>query len=188
MVIGEAASAGQAAPGELESVRALLNSWLIPNDSRQPTDTFGDYAREHGWRPRQAAVMRELRDEIRQAVEAGEPRRLNHWIERLDVRPEICDGAIAYQHTAGPAGAFLATVLTAVSRGNWSRLKACPDCRWVFYDNTRNGSKRWCLMYAGGPDGRACGTIAKVRRYRDRWADADIAPHASTAARANTES
>jgi hypothetical protein len=25
-------------------------------------------------------------------------------------------------------------------------------------------------MYAGGPDGRACGTIAKVRRYRDRQA------------------
>ena len=25
-------------------------------------------------------------------------------------------------------------------------------------------------MYAGGPDGRACGTIAKVRRYRSRQA------------------
>jgi predicted RNA-binding Zn ribbon-like protein len=42
----------------------------------------------------------------------------------------------------------------------------------VFYDNTRNGGKRWCLMNAGGPDGRACGTIAKVRRYRDRQAAA----------------
>jgi hypothetical protein len=27
-------------------------------------------------------------------------------------------------------------------------------------------------MNAGGPDGRACGTIAKVRRYRDRQAAA----------------
>ena len=43
------------------------------------------------------------------------------------------------------------------------RLKACPDCRWVFYDNSRNGSKRWCGMYAGEEGGRACGTIAKVK-------------------------
>ena len=37
-----------------------------------------------------------------------------------------------------------------------------------FDHHTRNGGKRWCLMYAGGPQGRACGTIAKVRRYRER--------------------
>ncbi|MGQ0418393.1 CGNR zinc finger domain-containing protein, partial [Bacillus sp. HC-TM] len=45
-------------------------------------------------------------------------------------------------------------------------LKACPDCRWVFYDHSRNGSKRWCGMYAGEEGGRACGTIAKVKNYR----------------------
>jgi predicted RNA-binding Zn ribbon-like protein len=41
----------------------------------------------------------------------------------------------------------------------------------VFYDHTRNASKRWCLMNAGGPNGRACGTIAKVRRYRQAHSD-----------------
>jgi hypothetical protein len=56
----------------------------------------------------------------------------------------------------------------AVADGQWQRLKACPDCRWVFYDHTRNASKRWCLMHAGGPDGRACGTIAKLRQYRQK--------------------
>ncbi|WP_429448818.1 CGNR zinc finger domain-containing protein [Paraburkholderia sp. 40] len=37
-------------------------------------------------------------------------------------------------------------------------------------DHTRNGSKRWCSMTKGGPDGRACGTIAKVAAYRAREA------------------
>ena len=77
---------------------------------------------------------------------------------------------------------MLAAVVAAVGAGTWKRMKACPDCRWVFYDSTRNGSKRWCLMYAGGPDGRACGTIAKVRRYRARQASACGRPPSTEAA------
>ena len=83
------------------------------------------------------------------------------------MRPAVADGQVTYSHEGSPAGNLFAAVL-ARSDGHWKRLKACPDCRGVFYDHTRNGSKRWCLMYAGGPDGRACGTIAKVRRYRDK--------------------
>jgi predicted RNA-binding Zn ribbon-like protein len=95
---------------------------------------------------------------------------LNSWVGRLGLRPVIGDAGVSYQHDAGPAGDLTVIVLTAMTSGLRGRLKACPDCRWVFYDNTRNGSKRWCLMNAGSPDGRACGTIAKVRRYRDRQA------------------
>lgn len=47
-------------------------------------------------------------------------------------------------------------MISAVAADTWRRLKACPDCRWVFYDHSRNGGKRWCLMYAGGPANRAC--------------------------------
>ncbi len=151
MVTGDAAAAAQMAPGELEFVRSLLNSWLIPNDSRQPTDEFDAFARGQGWRGARA------RSCVPCATTSGRPSRkaipaaLNRWIEQLGLRPEIQDGRVGYQHAAGPAGTILAAVLTAVGAGRWSRLKACPDCRWVFYDNTRNGSKRWCLMYAGGP-------------------------------------
>lgn len=44
-------------------------------------------------------------------------------------------------------------------RGNeLSRLKQCPpnDCRWLFIDRTRNGSRRWCEM-------ASCGDRAKKR-------------------------
>ncbi len=173
-------AAGQAAPGQLEPVRELLNSWLIPNDSRQPADEFAALAERRDWTGPEAAPVRELRDDLRRIVEGDAPAGgLDDWIVRLDLRPSVTDGELSYRHRGGPAGDLLAAVVTAVGAGTWRRMKACPDCRWVFYDSTRNRSKRWCLMYAGGPDGRACGTIAKVRRYRDRQAAArSVSPDA----------
>jgi predicted RNA-binding Zn ribbon-like protein len=165
---------GQAAPGDLEQVRELLNSWLIPNDTRTPTDRFGEYARDHHVRRGDLRQLRELRDDLRAVVEdaPAAASRIGEWAGKLGVRPAIRDGGIAFEHPGGLAGDLLAIVLTAAADGRWRRLKACPDCHWVFYDHTRNGSKRWCLMYAGGPDGRACGTIAKVRRHRQKTAAA----------------
>ena len=165
-------SAGQSAPGELESIRSLLNSWLIPNESRVPSDEFGTLAAVQGWSRRQAALVRQLRNDLRHAVESRDTACINEWIGRLSIRPEVQDRDLVYQHDGSVAGHLLAVVVAAVGAGTWARLKACPDCHWVFYDSTRNASKRWCLMYAGGPDGRACGTIAKVRRYRERWGTA----------------
>jgi predicted RNA-binding Zn ribbon-like protein len=182
LVVNPSQPDSQAAPGELERVRTLLNSWLIPNDTREPTDRFDDLARQDAWPQRDVGLIRELRDDLRRMVEhrgaadhqkpSAADERLNHWIARLGVRVAVTDGEVSYAHDTGPAGAFLAAVIAAVAAGTWSRLKACPDCRWVFYDHSRNGSKRWCLMYAGGPAGRACGTIAKVRRYRSNQAAA----------------
>jgi predicted RNA-binding Zn ribbon-like protein len=180
LVVNTRQSNSQSAPGELEPVRTLLNSWLIPNDSRQPTDHFDDLVRQHGWARQDARLIRELRDDIRHIVEDGHPAAghesvaadecLNRWITGLRLRVTVADGTVRYAHDGGPAGEFLTAVINAVASRTWSRLKACPDCHWVFYDHTRNGSKRWCLMYAGGPAGRACGTIAKVRRYRAKQA------------------
>lgn len=92
---------------------------------------------------------------------------------KSDVRVAVADGRLTLRHEDGQTGDMLLIVLNAMTNHQWERLKACPDCRWVFYDHTRNGSKRWCLMNAGGPDGRACGTIAKVRRHRTRAAQSD---------------
>ncbi|WNC15986.1 CGNR zinc finger domain-containing protein [Brevibacillus brevis] len=43
------------------------------------------------------------------------------------------------------------------------RIKICdnPDCRWVFYDESRNRVRRWC-------DDKMCGNLMKVRRFRER--------------------
>jgi predicted RNA-binding Zn ribbon-like protein len=72
-------------------------------------------------------------------------------------------------HETSPEGADLATgrILAAVvalqGTDAWSRLKACrgDDCRWAFYDETRNRSRVWCSM-------ATCGNRAKARAYRAR--------------------
>jgi predicted RNA-binding Zn ribbon-like protein len=169
------------APEELEPIRELLNSsWLNPKDARQATDRFVDFAREHKWPRGQASLVREFRDDIRHMLESGQDTNewpqgatdgcLNHWITRLGLRVTVADGHLRYAHDGGPAAEFLALVIGAIANGTWSRLKACPDCRFVFYDHTRNASRRWCVMSPGGPSVRACGNIAKVRRYRDKHA------------------
>jgi predicted RNA-binding Zn ribbon-like protein len=40
-----------------------------------------------------------------------------------------------------------------------ARLKLCANCRWLFIDRSRNGSRRWCSM-------DECGVHTKMRRYR----------------------
>ena len=146
----------QTAPGRLEEVRALLNTWVIPNDTRVGTDLFdGD------------PEIRELRDDLRRVIEGADPQLINPWIVRWAMRPVVGSSGLSWAGS-GPGSAWIAAVLSAISEGTWARLKSCPDCRWVFYDHTRNGSKRWCLMTAGGPSGRSCGSIAKVRAYRAR--------------------
>jgi predicted RNA-binding Zn ribbon-like protein len=43
------------------------------------------------------------------------------------------------------------------------RLKICPNpgCAWVFFDETKGNTRRWC-------SDRTCGNRAKVRRFRAR--------------------
>jgi predicted RNA-binding Zn ribbon-like protein len=63
----------------------------------------------------------------------------------------------------GFLGEVLAAVALAAHDGSWRRLKICPagDCRVVYYDLSRNASRRWCSM-------EVCGNRNKTRAYRQR--------------------
>ena len=63
----------------------------------------------------------------------------------------------------GILAALLAIVARAQAEGTWSRMKVCPadNCRWAFYDRSRNRSRAWCSM-------AECGNRAKARSYRAR--------------------
>jgi predicted RNA-binding Zn ribbon-like protein len=65
----------------------------------------------------------------------------------------------------GVAGALGEVMATVVTSNWWHRLRMCaaPDCRWVFYDTSRNAGGRWCSM-------AVCGNREKTRRYRERHA------------------
>ena len=52
------------------------------------------------------------------------------------------------------------TLLTGPRAG---RIKQCAGCPWLFLDQSKNGSRRWCSM-------EICGTSEKVRLYVSRRA------------------
>jgi len=62
---------------------------------------------------------------------------------------------------------FVAGLVPAYFALRSGELRACanPNCRWIFRDGSRNGSRRWCEM-------RTCGSRMKMRRYRRRLARA----------------
>jgi predicted RNA-binding Zn ribbon-like protein len=45
-----------------------------------------------------------------------------------------------------------------LTSGPLARLKTCAGCRFVFIDESKNRSRRWCSM-------DDCGTASKIRRY-----------------------
>jgi predicted RNA-binding Zn ribbon-like protein len=175
----------QVAPDRLEHVRDFLNTWRIPNATRLKTDLFDSQeAVQHFQeahfpaveRTGEVELIRQLRDDLRGTLgKENIADVLNSWFERFPIQVALKseDGKTVLQyrparHEAGLCGVILALVVEAVAQDNWRRLKPCLDCQWVFFDHTKNASKVWCGMLAYSPEGRACGSIAKVRRWRER--------------------
>ena len=50
-----------------------------------------------------------------------------------------------------------------LTSGPLGRVKNCAGCNWLFVDESKNRSRRWCSM-------EECGTHAKMRRYVARRA------------------
>jgi predicted RNA-binding Zn ribbon-like protein len=65
----------------------------------------------------------------------------------------------------GALGTILSPLLSAALTGSLSRLKTCRNCRWVFYDYSKNRSGTWCAM-------SLCGSRAKAKRHYRRMREA----------------
>jgi predicted RNA-binding Zn ribbon-like protein len=63
----------------------------------------------------------------------------------------------------GVLGRIVVVSFQSMLDGSWGRLKCCRnhDCRWAFYDKSRNRSATWCSM-------QICGNRTKTRSYRLR--------------------
>lgn len=175
----------QAAPGELELVRELVNTldieagadslsspesarrWLAAHDLAAGIDSVD---------ARDLARLIEVREALRELMlatneDAPPPPRA---LDALNALAE--DAAVGLRFGAGGAelvaccdgfdqalARLFAIVHEAMREGTWRRLKACPadDCRWAFYDHSRNRSGTWCRM-------EECGNRAKARSFRER--------------------
>ncbi len=82
--------------------------------------------------------------------------------------PELrLEGTVGFRVDPDRPGSALAHIVgvafASVEDGSWYRLKACRNCRWAFYDYSRNRVASWCSM-------SLCGNRLKTRRYRRRRA------------------
>lgn len=175
-------------PHHTERLRAFLNTL----DVEEETDALADAATTTTWLHAQgllqadhevdraqAALVRELRDALRASVEARhDERSLDDDARRaadrvaaaapLTVRlgPDGTPDLVpAGDGVEAAVGQLLVDLHLASGDGTLERLKICPrdNCRWAFYDASRNRSGRWCSM-------AVCGNRSKVERFRDRHA------------------
>ena len=77
------------------------------------------------------------------------------------LRLELDDGGRIVVSAEDPLGRIVAVAFGAMLEGTWPRLKACRNCKWAFYDYSKNRSASWCSM-------QLCGNRLKTRAYRKR--------------------
>ena len=73
------------------------------------------------------------------------------------------DGELPLDRPLWPVVSSAAELLVT---GDPARVRECPGmdgCGWLFYDTSKNGSRRWCSM-------KGCGNRAKSRRHHRRTA------------------
>ena len=174
----------QPAPGRLHIVQDFANAHFAEapqGDRERPQETVTAWMRRHGLIPRGLTLTPrdvkrtlELRGLVRGAIEANHGgraaqralRELNNALAPATMRVTFdASGAPSITATApGIDGVFArlaAIILAAHAEGDWRRLKICPadDCRWAFYDASKNRSGAWCSM-------SDCGNRAKARTFR----------------------
>lgn len=104
------------------------------------------------------------------AMPPGDLQRLNQALAEAPARVSLAhsDNFFGWRvETTPTAASILAPVLWSIAdllAGHDSaRLRACanPQCLWLFLDDSKNGTRRWCSM-------QACGNRAKAHRHYQR--------------------
>lgn len=98
------------------------------------------------------------------ALSPADRGRLDRWIAGAPLRRRY-DGTLepVRRDWAWVLSEVVASAAELMAAGDRRRLKACanPGCSWLFLDESRNGSRRWC-------DPATCGNLITVREFRRR--------------------
>lgn len=121
-------------------------------------------------------IRNDLRDVLKPLAFGGQPSRaaietLNVLVHRICIHRRI-DPALYKWTWVDPAS--LTEILAPVIWNavhvlidiDHTRIGHCPSCNWIFYDATRNRSRRWCDM-------TDCGSRDKALRYYHRTKSTD---------------
>jgi predicted RNA-binding Zn ribbon-like protein len=145
---------------DLTHEREWLTSWLQERGCATPSDADLERARlvreairellvannEPASRPDATATMSAAADAAHLTIDFAQ--------RTLVVRAAGLDGAL---------GAVIVACFSGMADGDWERLKCCRNgnCRWAFFDYSKNRSASWCSM-------QICGNRRKTREYRRR--------------------
>jgi predicted RNA-binding Zn ribbon-like protein len=171
----------QAVPERLAQLAAFINTLDIEDriDRISTPETLRAWLREQGLaangvhvRTPDVGRAQHLREALRDVAEgnaghgSGAAERLDAIAATLPLRLRFRPDAQLEADRGGIDAAFttlLGSVYGAMQDGTWPRLKACrnPECRWAYYDTSRNRSGRWCSM-------AICGNRMKGRAFRKR--------------------
>jgi predicted RNA-binding Zn ribbon-like protein len=117
-----------------------------------------------------------VRDMVRALVEPG-PGWTADATEILGAARFRIDAELTLSATASGWEAFIDDLMLPLLQlvGLRDRLRACsnPACRLMFLDLSKNRGRRWC-------DNGGCGNRVRVRRYRSRTKDRQVAATAHT--------
>jgi predicted RNA-binding Zn ribbon-like protein len=118
-----------------------------------------------------------LRGFLRDLLDTGRlpsERRLAELNEYLDAAEQVwelvrlsssCELRLRWRHAHWSAviAATVASYGELLNSGDGRYVKRCenPQCSWLFVDESRNASRRWC-------DAAICGNLMKVRAHRAR--------------------
>ena len=176
------------APGELGLIERFVNDmrsstprelmeWLASNEIGVSRADEADLAN--------AVALRETFRSLLAAnngvpLATGTTKTINGAVARCRVHPVVDDEGRTLGFTASSHGVdailgrYVCAMLTALADGTWRRFKACsnPECRWAFYDRSRNHAGTWCEM-------ATCGSVHKMRKHRARKRAASAAPRAT---------
>jgi predicted RNA-binding Zn ribbon-like protein len=102
------------------------------------------------------------RDEVPQAS----MQLINQWISKAfsNLELRLVDGNFMLDWNADNFGLesvlwpIINSFVDLVTSKNPKRIKQCSNCGWVFVDNSKNNSRRWCSM-------EICGNRVKARRF-----------------------
>jgi predicted RNA-binding Zn ribbon-like protein len=167
------------APMPLLLVQAFVNT----RDVEGETDVLADPEAARAWltaagllgtdaklADADLALAREVRESMRSLLGGGEGvDSLRRVAAAHRARLTVAgDGSVRLENAGtGTLGDALFELLLIVHRaqedGSWSRLRVCanPDCRWAFFDRSRNQQGSWCNM-------ASCGNRLKNRELRAR--------------------
>ncbi|WP_117210536.1 CGNR zinc finger domain-containing protein [Allorhizocola rhizosphaerae] len=122
-----------------------------------------------------ALRMRECLDEIFRAIAAGESPSRRGLTSLRDAEVEALsnaqfEGSGPYEWSwrrdrslSRPVRLVVHAAVDLLTAGRLARVKGCGGCRFLFIDESKNRSRRWCSM-------EDCGTSEKIRRFVARRA------------------